>query len=78
VGIKPGTTNVVRGFLVIETSVGTLTQIATKAQFPGASNPIEFPLGTDPNKVHQALERQLFKKEKGHYMFSILQTETDQ
>lgn len=78
VGIKPGTTNVVRGFLVIETTVGTLTQIATKAQFPGATNPIEFPLGTDPNKVHQVLERQLFKKEKGHYMFSILQTEADQ
>lgn len=78
VGLKPGTTNIVRGFLVIETTVGAVTQIATQAKFQGASNPIEFPLGTDPNKVHQALERQLFKKDGGHYMFSILQTQTDQ
>ena len=27
VGLKPGTTNIVRGFLVIETSVGTITRI---------------------------------------------------
>jgi hypothetical protein len=75
VGIKPGTTDIVQGFLVIETTVGTVTQIPTQAKFPGAANPISFPMGTDPNKVHQVLERQLFKKVAGHYLFSVLQTE---
>lgn len=78
VGLKPGTTNIVHGFLVIETTVGTVTQIATRAQFLGTSNTIKFPMGADPNKVHQAFERQLFKKVAGHYMFSILQTEMNQ
>ena len=30
VGLKPGTSNIVHGFLVIETTVGTVKQIATK------------------------------------------------
>jgi len=56
VGLKPGTTNIVHGFLVIETSVGTITRIQGSP-----------PLG---------LEELAFKKVGGHYMFSILLTDT--
>jgi hypothetical protein len=65
VGLKPGTTNIVHGFLVIETSVGTLTQTDTK----------NFPPGTDVNKIDQDKEQQAFKKVAGHYMFSVVQSD---
>jgi hypothetical protein len=64
VGLKPGTDNIVRGFLVIEVTVGTLTQVDTR----------NFPLGTDPNTIDQDKEEAVFKKVEGHYMFSILRT----
>jgi hypothetical protein len=76
VGLKRGTTNVIRGFLVLEATVGTVKQIATTAKFQGATNPIRIPPGTDPNRIHQALERQVFKKDAGHFMLSVLQTDT--
>jgi len=77
VGLKPGTTNVVRGFLVIETTVGTLTQIATSIPNNplGIGKGLTFPLGTDPNQVPQIVEEMLFKKVEGHYMFSVLRTD---
>ena len=76
VGLKAGTTNIVRGFLVIEATVGSVTQIATQAQVispPHAGFPtiINFSPGTDPNKIDQRYERQVFKKVEGHYMFLI-------
>jgi hypothetical protein len=55
--------NKVRGFLVIETSVGKLTQKTT------------IPPGTDVNTIDQQLERQAFEKVEGHYMFTVLQTD---
>ena len=57
--------NKVRGFLVIEISVGTLTQKIVNADFPA---------GTDVNQIDQKLERQVFEKAEGHYMFTVLQT----
>lgn len=72
VGLKPGTTDTVRGFLVIETSVGKVTQIATRV------DGINIPTGTDPNnaRVPEDVEDRAFKKEDGHYMFSILRSST--
>lgn len=72
VGLKPGTNNIVRGFLVIETSVGKVTQIATKV------DGVTIPQGTDPNdarKVPQDVEERAFKKEHGHYIFTVLRTD---
>ena len=57
--------NKVRGFLVIETTVGNLAQKVVNA---------DFPLGTDVNKVDQSVERHVFDKAEGHYMFAVLQT----
>jgi hypothetical protein len=64
----------VRGFLVLETTVGTLTQKATQAILPG--NPpsvVRFPMGTDVDKIDQRFERQIFEKVEGHYFFSVTQ-----
>jgi hypothetical protein len=58
--------NKVRGFLVIETSVGMLNQKVVNA---------DFPLGTDVNKIDQSVERHVFDKAEGHYMFTVLQTD---
>jgi hypothetical protein len=55
----------VRGFLVIETTVGTVTQKITRADIPP---------GTDVNTIDQGLEREAFDKEEGHYMFTVSQT----
>jgi hypothetical protein len=54
--------NVVRGFLVIETSVGTLTQKQA------------IPPGQDVNTVDQSRERAAFEKVQGHYMFTVTET----
>jgi hypothetical protein len=80
VGVVDGTK--VRGFLVIETSVGTLTQIRTQilvtihqgSGLPPIQQVLEFPPGTDVNAVPQQYERQLFRKVEGHYMFNVVQT----
>lgn len=73
VGLKPGTTNVVRGFLVIDTTVGTVKQVATKATLPVgiAAVPVNVPQGADPDKIDQRIERQVFQKEAGHYSFIV-------
>jgi hypothetical protein len=83
VGFKPGTTNIVRGFLVIEATVGTVTQISGKitVEFPasgGVKSPpiqIDVPAGATADTIEEKYEKQLFKKVEGHYMFSILQSE---
>jgi len=74
VGLKPGTTNILRGFLVLETSVGRVKQIATALQWMGVSIPV--PEGLDPDKIDQQFEQQLFEKAEGHYMFSVLRSDT--
>ncbi len=74
--------NKVRGFLVIETSVGTLTQLKTQivvethhgSGIPPTREILEFPMGSDVNAVPQQFESQLFRKTEGHYMFNVVQT----
>lgn len=73
IGIDPVNRNKIRGFLVIETSVGVTTQIATSAQYP-ASNPpvsIRLPEGSDPSAAPQIMEKTFFKKEDGLYFFTV-------
>ena len=69
----------VRGFLVLETTVGTLTQKATSATLAGLQGitpvVLRFPPGTDVNKIDQRFERQIFEKVEGHYMFTVTQRE---
>lgn len=81
VGLTPD--NKVRGFLVLETTVGTVTQKATQIVIP-AANPqpnhivppvvFDIPVGTDVNIVDQRIERQAFEKREGRYMFTVTQT----
>src|SRR5450631_1227265 len=57
----------VRGFLVIETTVGTLTQKTTQLVIPSpfpAQPPtvVDIPQGTDVNKIDQRYERLAFEK----------------
>jgi hypothetical protein len=79
VGLKEGTTNIVRGFLVLETTVGTVTQMRTQVNVPNP-NPrfpgtiLTFPEGTDPNTIDERYEKDIFRKVAGHHMFSVLRT----
>ncbi len=63
VGSNDGKT--VRGFLVIETTVGTVRQ---KSFTPYA------PKGVAPEMVPQSTERQIFEKKEGHYFFTVTET----
>ena len=68
-------TDKIRGFLVLETTVGTLTQKATEA-IDLTTNPprvVHFPMGTDVNKIDQRFEQNVFEKVEGHYMFTVTQ-----
>lgn len=75
VGLKTGTTNVVRGFLVLETTVGKCTQLDNKGYILSGSTAsrVDVPWGVDVNKIDQKIERQVFKKEAGHYMFTVIE-----
>ena len=64
--------NKVRGFVVLETTVGTVTQTKTRIEIPPVV--IDFPAGTDVNAVDQRFERELFNKVEGRYMFTVTQT----
>jgi hypothetical protein len=57
----------VRGFLVIQATVGKLTQKLVNADFPA---------GTDVNAIDQDDERKVFSKEEGHYFFTVTQHAT--
>jgi hypothetical protein len=72
VGIVSG--NKVRGFLVIETSVGSVTQKATGVMDPNTGIWFNFPPGSDVNAIPQRFERQVFDKQEGRYLFTVLQT----
>jgi len=81
VGLKPGTTDVVRGFLVIETTVGIVKQIATRVvlqplQVGNQAVIFDVPQGADPDEVDQRVERAAFHKEGGHYVFTVTRTDT--
>lgn len=80
VGLKPGTSNVVRGFLVIETTVGKVTQTATKAILPVGNGTVtvEVPQGSDPDAVDQRVEPLVFRKEAGHIQFTVTRTAVSQ
>jgi len=54
----------IRGFLVVETTVGLLTQKRIDASFPA---------GTDVNAIDEGSERGVFAKEEGHHMFTVSQ-----
>jgi hypothetical protein len=77
VGLKPGSNNIVRGFLVIETTVGTVTQIATKVtlNIGGQQVSVNVPQGADPDKIDERFEPAVFKKEAGHYVFTVKRTD---
>jgi hypothetical protein len=77
VGLKPGTSNIVRGFLVIETTVGLVKQIATKARYLLGNQLVSVHVrqGADPDKIDQRIEQQIFRKEEGHYVFTVTRTD---
>jgi hypothetical protein len=77
VGLKPGTSNIVRGFLVIETTVGTVKQIATKITVGvgGQQLSVNIPQGIDPDKIDERYEQAVFQKEEGHYVFTVTRTD---
>ena len=76
VGLKPGASNVVRGFLVIETSVGTVKQIATKATYVDDRRVVTVAVaeGADPDTIDERIEQAVFRKEAGHYVFTVTRT----
>jgi hypothetical protein len=76
VGLKPGTSNIVRGFLVIETTVGSVQQKSTRGVVLNGSSPqyIDVPEGSDPDTVDQRIESQIFEKTAGHYLFRLIET----
>ena len=78
VGLKEGTSNIVRGFLVIETTVGTVKQIATNATYKDGDHQVsvDVPEGTDPDSVDHRIEKAVFQKEGGHYMFTVTRTDS--
>lgn len=76
VGISPEDNNKIRGFLVLETSVGKTTQIATQGIIPGSNPPQVFklPAGSNPAQAPEIMEKHFFKKEEGHYYFTVTQS----
>jgi hypothetical protein len=61
-GVGLGESGHVRGFLVLETTVGRLNQTLVTDDFPA---------GTDVNSLNEDDEHKVFEKEAGHYMFSL-------
>lgn len=75
VGISPADRNKIRGFLVIETSVGITTQKTTTAVIPLSNPPaiINLPANSDPSAAPQILESTFFSKEAGFYYFKLIE-----
>lgn len=75
VGISPADPNKIRGFLVIETYVGKLTQQATSITVPnlggGGFTTIKLAANSKPEQAPQQYENLFFKKEAGYYYFTI-------
>ncbi len=76
VGLAPDDPSKIRGFLVLETQVGKLTQIATAITVFNGSTPqvIKLPANSTPDKAPQLYEDRFFKKEEGHYYFTVTET----
>jgi hypothetical protein len=76
VGTVPEAPNKIRGFLVIETSVGLATQIATSIAILNGTTPqvISLPANSSPEQAPEKYEDRFFKKEEGHYYFTITET----
>ena len=76
VGISPDDPDKIRGFLVIETFVGKLTQIATSISVynGGKFEIIKLPANSNPSAAPQAYENRFFKKESGFYQFTVTET----
>jgi hypothetical protein len=68
-------TNTVRGFLVIEATVGRCIQNDNPIQVIQAAQtqPITLPPNSDPNQVPELIERFAFRKEGGRLMLTINQ-----
>ena len=73
VGLKAGTTNIIHGFLVIETTVGKVIQKLDKGFANINNNLVKFNVGwgISPNTINQVFESTVFDKEEGHYMFVV-------
>jgi hypothetical protein len=71
VGLVPP--NTVRGFIVLEATLGRCRQIATQVVTSPGFPPLPFPQGSDVNKVPQQYERQLFRKEAGRLQMWVAQ-----
>ncbi len=82
VGSVPGDPNRIRGFLVLETSVGKLTQIATSIIVAGGAGTqpvtLTLPANASPDQAPQLFENRFFRKEEGHYLFFITETTVGQ
>lgn len=76
VGLVPGAPGKIRGFLVIETSVGVTTQIATKITVYEGGNlkTYTLPPNSSPAAAPQAYEDKFFKKEAGYYEFFVTES----
>jgi hypothetical protein len=61
--------DVVRGFIVLEATVGTCTQIATTVHVDG--HDVSVPAGSDVNKVREEVEREAFRKQAGRLHMHI-------
>ncbi|HRG82390.1 MAG TPA: hypothetical protein PLO99_07730 [Chitinophagaceae bacterium] len=75
VGISPADRNKIRGFLVIETSVGVTTQKETSAIYPLSNPPtrVNLPANADPSAAPQIMESIFFSKEAGLYYFKLIE-----
>jgi hypothetical protein len=76
IGLKPGSSDIVRGFLVIETTVGSVRQKSTRGVIFNGGTPvyINVPEGADPDTVDARIESQIFEKTAGHYLFRLIET----
>ena len=75
VGISAAEPNKIRGFLVIETSVGMTTQVATSINVAnltgGGFTVVKLPANSRPEQSPQLFEDRFFKKESGYYYFTV-------
>lgn len=65
--------DIVRGFIVIEATVGKVTQKPNPINIPPLP-PINLPANSDPNTVPEIYERAAFTKEAGRIMLTITQS----
>lgn len=74
VGLKPGSPDIVRGFLVIDVTVGSVRQKKSGKIVLPPSTVINVPDGADPDAVPELVEPLVFEKTPGHYLFRLIET----